>query len=153
MSYFSRLTDIVTCNLTELLARAEDPAAALQEIIAEMEEGLAGAQRCVNRALKSEQDLSDELADYRGQVSTWVDRARTALESNDEDSARDALLRKGELEDLMAGLEREHAAAVSTRESLATTLRALEARLSDARRRRHDLRRRRCATGCSAPSR
>ena len=45
MSYFSRLTDIVTCNLTELLAREADPAAALEGIIAEMQEGLAGAKR------------------------------------------------------------------------------------------------------------
>ena len=33
MTYFSRLTDIVTCNLTKLLAEADDPAVALQEII------------------------------------------------------------------------------------------------------------------------
>ena len=42
MSYFSRLTDIVTCNLTEILARETDPLAAVGEIIAEMQEGLAG---------------------------------------------------------------------------------------------------------------
>ena len=31
MNYFSRLTDIVTCNLNEMLAREADPAAALAE--------------------------------------------------------------------------------------------------------------------------
>ena len=40
MSYFSRLTDIVTCNLSEILAKESDPATALKRIVAEMEEGL-----------------------------------------------------------------------------------------------------------------
>ena len=50
MTYFSRLTDIVTCNLTRLLAEADDTVAALQEIIAEMEAGMAGARRSMQTA-------------------------------------------------------------------------------------------------------
>ena len=37
MPYFSRLTDIVTCNLTEILITAENPAVTLREILYEME--------------------------------------------------------------------------------------------------------------------
>ena len=61
MSYFSRLTDIVTCNLTQLLAQAEDPRAAISEIIQEMREGVAGAQRRVSTAVASEERLRLEL--------------------------------------------------------------------------------------------
>ena len=53
MAYFSRLTDIVTCSLTELLSKATDPQQALSQIITEMREGLAGAERSVGSARKS----------------------------------------------------------------------------------------------------
>src|SRR5690606_27289792 len=88
MSYFSRLTDIVTCNLTELLSRADDPPAALREIVAEMEEGVAGAKRSVATAEAHRKRLRQEIADQQSQQSMWADRARDALKSGDEPGAR-----------------------------------------------------------------
>lgn len=139
MSYFSRLTDIVTCNLSEILKTADDPVAAIADVISEMEEGLSGCERCVNRADRAAKDLRSELDEYAGQIGDWMEKAKTALESGDENAARQALLRKKEVEDLLAGLEREHKAAVATHDSLKTTLRALEARVSEARRRAQEL--------------
>jgi phage shock protein A len=48
-------------------------------------------------------------------------------------------LRKRETEDLAAGIQQQLAAAASTREHLSTTLRAIEARLAEAQRRRQEL--------------
>jgi phage shock protein A len=139
MNYFSRLTDIVTCNLNELLARESDPAVALRRIIAEMEEGLAGARRSVATATANEERLSKELAELRGQVDQLTDEARTHLRATDESAARLALIRKQEVADVIAGLEQQHKAACATRDHLTTTLRALDARLSEARRRQQEL--------------
>ena len=135
MSYFSRLTDIVTCNLSEILAKEADPATALNRIVAEMEEGLEGARRSVRTAEANVARLEQELADLRKQIAQWVDRAKQALADGKEAEARVALTRKKEQEDLTAGLERELTAAIGAHGQLTTTLRALEARLSDARRR------------------
>src|SRR4051794_32302848 len=88
MNYFSRLTDIVTCNLNELLARESDPVAALRRIIVEMEEGLAGARRSVSTAITNEQRLSGELAELHGQVEQLTDEARESLRAGDESAAR-----------------------------------------------------------------
>lgn len=138
-SYFSRLTDIVTCNLSEILSEAGDPAAAISQVIDEMQEGLAGCERCVTRARRAAADLHDELEEYAQQAGQWMNKAKAAVTAGDDDAAREALLRKSEVEDLIAGLEREHGAAVATHESLKTTLRALEARISEARRRQREL--------------
>jgi phage shock protein A len=135
MSYFSRLTDIVTCNLSQILAEADDPQAALELIIREMEEGLAGAKRSVNTARLSQERLQGEIAEHRGQIGTWMDQAKRELAAGQENAARSALMRKREVEDLIAGLEQQYKAAVATREHLTTTQRALEARLAEARRR------------------
>ena len=139
MSYFSRLTDIVTCNLSKLLNETDDPRAAIADIVREMEEGLAGAQRSVNSAANSEQRLSREMDEHRTAVASWTEKARGHLAANSETQARECLLRKREVEDLIAGLEQQHKAAVATKEHLATMQRALEARLSEALRKRDSL--------------
>ncbi len=139
MSYFSRLTDIVTCNLTQLLNQTEDPRTAIAEIVAEMQEGLAGAQRSVNTAAASEQRLRREIDEHRASAASWTEKARQHLAAKSEADARDCLLRKREVEDLIAGLEQQHKAAIATKEHLATMQRALEARLSEALRKRDSL--------------
>lgn len=132
MSYFSRLTDIVTCSLSQLLSEADDPKAAIAEIIAEMREGLSGAQRSVNTATVSEQRLRLEIDSHREQIEMWTGKAKEQLLSGIESEARQSLLRKREVEDLIAGLSQQHKAAIATREHLATMQRALEARLAEA---------------------
>ena len=139
MSFFSRLTDIVTCNLTEILANESDPEAALQQIIREMEEGLAGADRSVGTARRNKDRFSQDLAEYQQQIIQWTDKARAALADGNEGAARESLMRKAEVEDLIAGLEQQLESAENLLEQLSTTRRALEARLSDARRKQETL--------------
>lgn len=140
MTYFSRLSDIISCNIDDLLAGAPDPAAAIAKIVSEIEEGLAGARRSVDSAAAAEERLRGEIADRAARVAYWSQQARQELLGGREDAARQALARKKETEDLQAGLEQQLAAATSTREHLTTTLRAIDARLAQARRRQQGLR-------------
>ena len=134
MSFFSRLSDIVSCKLDDLLASQGDPSTAMARIISEIEEGLAGAKRSVTAAGNSEDRLKNELAERAKQAAWWGEKARQELSADHEDAARQALLRKRETEDLVAGIEQQLAAAGSTRTHLTTTMRAIEARLAEARR-------------------
>ncbi len=135
MPYFTRLTDIVTCSLTEILDGAEDPELTLREVIQEMEEGLSGARRSARTADASRTRIQREIDEHSTQVAEWVDRARTALEDGREDDAREALTRKVEIEDLLEGLKPELSAAVKTHEHMLRIQKALEARHSEAQRR------------------
>lgn len=139
MTHFSRLSDIVTCNLTDILRDSDDPAAALAEIIGEMEEGVAGARRSVTTASDNAQRLRGEIDTLETQVESLRSAARQALGDGREEEARQSLLRKQEAEDVAAGLTQEFAAAVATRDHLETMLRALQARLADARRKQQEL--------------
>jgi phage shock protein A len=139
MSYFSRLSDIVSCRLDDLIGEQGDPAAVMTRIISEIEEGLAGAKRSVMAAGGSEERLKAELAERKQQAAWWGDKAREELGQDHDDAARQALMRKRETEDLAAGIEQQLAAATSTREHLSTTMRAIEARLSEARRKQQAL--------------
>jgi phage shock protein A len=87
----------------------------------------------------AERRLGRELESNRAQAEYWKARAREALGRGREDLARRALLRKREHDDLAAGLEAQHAEAVRTGTGVRTALRALEARLAEARRRQRAL--------------
>jgi len=139
MNYFSRLTDIVTCNLTHLLDNAVDPVKEIEQIISEMKEGLAGAHRSVKTATANERALQEELQEHQKQISQWKSAAKSALATGDENEARNSLVRKQEIKDLMAGLEQQHQASVATCEHLTTTLYALEARLAEAKRKQLEM--------------
>lgn len=139
MPFFSRLTDIVTCNLTEMIARGEDPAQTLTTIIREMEDGLAGAQRSARTAQANAEKMEGEILECRRNISYWTGQAKDSLKQKNEEQARFDLLRKKENEDLLAALSNQQSAALSTREQLLTTMRALEVRLGEARRKLAEL--------------
>lgn len=139
MPYFSRLTDIVTCNLTLLLKEAENPQETLEQIIKEMKDGVAGAHRSAATATRNLEKIEAEITEQTGQIDGWVGRAKAYLERNEEAPARQALMRKKEVEALIAGLEQQRSAAAATCRHLQTTLAALEARVADAERRRAGL--------------
>ncbi len=139
MSYFSRLTDIVTCSLTRLLSEADDPHAAIKEIVAEMEEGLAGAKRSVATATTNAAKLKEELSEHKKRIDHWTAKAKQELTDGNDNQARLALIRKKEIDDLVAGLQQQYAAAIATQEHLMTTQRALEARLAEAQRKQKEM--------------
>jgi phage shock protein A len=139
MPHFNRLTDIVTCNLTAILEDAADPAVVLNEVIGEIREGIAGAERCVTTASRNASRIESEINEQRQALDGWIGEARKQLESGQDDRARQSLFRKREVADLISALEEQHRAATATRDHLTTTLNALQARLVDAQRRLGDL--------------
>lgn len=139
MSYFSRLTDIVTCNLSEILEQEADPKAAIDRILFEIQEGVSGAERSLITARKNADGIEQEIRQHQTQADHWGRQARAAVQRDEESEARRALLRKSELLDLVAGLEQQLESARNLVAHLTTTHRAIEARLSDAFRKRREL--------------
>lgn len=139
MPHFSRLTDIITCNLSEIISESSEPQATLLEIIDEMDEGLAACRRNVRTSTGNSDRLQREIAASEEQIVDWKERAREALTADDEDAARDALTRKAEIEDLIAGLRPELDSANETTQHMLRIQKALEARHSEAVRRLEQL--------------
>jgi len=139
MPYFTRLTDIVTCSLTDILDGSDDPELTLRDVIQEMEQGLSGARRSARTADSNRARIQQDIEEHTGQMAEWVNRARQSLEAGHEDDARDSLTRKVELEDLIDGLKPEVQAAAKTHEHMLRIQKALEARHSEALRRLSEL--------------
>jgi phage shock protein A len=134
MGIFSRLSDIFVANLHALLDRAEDPERMIAQIIREMEDGLARARRYAASAIAAERHVARELERNIAEAQQWQSRARQALVAGREDLARRALRRKHEHDELILRLRAQREAAWETSEEVRTALRALEARLAEARR-------------------
>lgn len=139
MSYFSRLTDIVTCNLSEILEKEADPKAAIEQILYEIREGVAGAERSLKTARHNAESLEREIREHSAQANKWAEEAKEAVRRGDENAARRSLMRKSELSDLAAGLEQQIESAHNLVAHLTTMHRALEARLADAQRKQREL--------------
>ena len=128
MPHFSRLTDIVTCSLTEILDSSDDPQTTLQEVLEEMEEGLTSARRVAKTSGANRDRLQQEIESHSAQMNDWLNRAKESLEKGDEQAARDCLTRKVEIEDLIDGLKPEVDAAESNYQHMLRIQKALEAR-------------------------
>lgn len=139
MPHFSRLTDIVTCSLTEILDESEDPQLTLREVIDEMEEGLTSARRVARTSAANRDRLQQEIDRHASQMAEWIEKAKTDLTAGNETSARDALTRKVEIEDLIDGLKPELEASNSNHLNMLRIQKALEARHAEAQRRLVDL--------------
>jgi len=139
MSFYSRLSDIVSLSISDLIEGAPDRLAAIDLIIAEIEEGLAGARRSVVTADKNQRQLAEELFERSAQTERWLQAARDAVAANRDEEAKQAILRRRELAHLVEGLQQQLESAKSTHEHLLTVRRAVEARLAEALRVRHEL--------------
>jgi phage shock protein A len=139
MSLLARLSDLIAANLNAMLDRAEDPEKLLAEVIRQMEAGLVTARQHGARAIAAERRLERELEQNRTGTAYWKDQANRALGHGREDLARRALARKIEHDDLVGALGPQLAAAHQTSTEVKRALRALEARLAEARRKQRVL--------------
>lgn len=138
-SLFKRINDVVSANINDLIDRVEDPERMIKQIIREMEENIATAKEGVVEAIASEKQLQKELENNQKQVTEWLNKAELALQNNNEQLARAALARKKEHEAICKVLEPSWQSAKATSDRLKTQLKAIEAKLEEARRKRTSL--------------
>ncbi|HZJ88302.1 MAG TPA: PspA/IM30 family protein [Sphaerochaeta sp.] len=107
MGVFSRFLDIVNANINALLDKAEDPEKMIKLMIQEMEDTLielksSCAAKMASRT-KSERNYQETLE----AVERWQQRAELAIAKAREDLAREALLEKRRVSELLDGLKAE----------------------------------------------
>lgn len=139
MSIFSRVSDIINANISDLLDRAEDPEKMIKLLIYEMEEQLAVAREGVIKAVAGEKKLEANLCKNRDAAADWHSKAEAAVTRGDDVLARKCLARKKEHERIADGLQPQWERARQTSDVLTSDLRRLEEKLEEAIRRRDSL--------------
>ncbi len=136
MGIFKRLSDIIKANLNDLLNRAEDPEKMLNQMLIEMKEQLADAKRQVAVAIADEKKLKRQLDQQLAEAQKWEQRAMLALQSNNEELARQAVARRNEAQSLAQQFQEQWQKQAEAVEALKQALRALNSKIDEAKRRK-----------------
>jgi phage shock protein A len=137
MGLFDRLSSLLRSNINDLISRAEDPEKMLNQILVDMRGQLVKAKQQVASAIADEKRLRDQTdAEYR-QAEEWERRAMLAVQENHDDLAKQALVRQGEHTQHAQQLETTWQAHRLETEKLKNSLRDLNDKIEEAKRKKN----------------
>ena len=128
---------MIKSNINDLISRAENPEKMLNQIIIDMRDQLAKAKREVAGAIADERKLQRQLADSKKEKQAWEKRAMLAVQQGRDDLAKQALVRQQEHAEQAAALEQTWQAQAAETEKLKGSLRQLNDKIEEAKRKRN----------------
>ena len=137
MSIFTKLSTVIKSNINDLISRAENPEKMLNQIILDMRDQLSKAKREVAAAIADERKLRAQLEDEVKQARDWEHRAMLAVKEGRDDLAKQALVRQQEHAQRAAVLEGTWRAQADETEKLKGSLRQLNDKIEEAKRKRN----------------
>lgn len=139
MGIFDRLSTLFKSNINDLISRAEDPEKMLNQLITDMKSQLIKAKQEVAGAIADEKKLEADAIALKKQADDWERRAMLAVQEGRDDLAKQALMRYNEA---LQGAQQLHETWVkhkSETESLKNSLRGLNDRIEEAKRKKNIL--------------
>jgi phage shock protein A len=137
MGIFEKLSRVLRSNINDLISRAENPEKMLNQIILDMRDQLAKAKREVAAAIADERKLRQQLDDEAKQARDWEQRAMLAVREGRDDLAKQALMRTQEHAERATSIEATWRSQASETEKLKASLRQLNEKIEEAKRKRN----------------
>jgi phage shock protein A len=139
MGILDRISTLVKSNLNAALDSASDPGKEIDQLVRDMEGELKRAQKEVTAALALEKQARTKTEALARSADEWGQRAERAVTAGDDTLAREALVRKGEIDAELADAERARRDGEAYADQLIAALTALEARLKEVKARKETL--------------
>lgn len=139
MGIIDRLSTMMRSNINDLISRAENPEKMLNQLILDMKGQLAKAKQQVAAAIADEKKLRADADATRKQAEDWERRAMLAVQEERDDLAKQALVRYNEA---LQGAQQLHETWLRQKtetESLKGSLRQLNDKIEEARRKKNIL--------------
>lgn len=133
MSIFRRIADIIRAYVNDLLGKAEDPEKMIKQMVIEMEEGVAKSTSALAKALASEKQLERKYKMLANKAQGWERKAMVALQSGNENLARQALMQKATLTAQVNEYQKMLKNASAATKSLRNQVDGLKSKLKEAR--------------------
>ena len=137
MPIFRRIADILSANVNDLIDRFEDPESMLRQAVREMETAVEQTMNAAAKSIASERLLARQLEEHRRQSGQCHERAKAAVDRQDDAAARAALSAKAGHDKLAAALADQLTSAGKHNARLRRQLDALRVRLAEARQTMH----------------
>ena len=139
MGIFSRLGTLIKSNLNDLISKAEDPEKMLNQVLVEMRNQLIEAKKQVAVAIADEKRLKKQLDQETATAQEWERKAMLAVRAGDDGLAKEALVRRQEHEGLAVQYQQQWDQQRTAVEKLKDALRALNAKIEEAQRKKNIL--------------
>jgi phage shock protein A len=139
MGIFDRLSTLFKSNINDLISRAENPEKMLNQLILDMKTQLAKAKQEAASAIADEKKLQADAEALKKQAEDWERRAMLAVQEGRDDLATQALMRYNES---LQGAQQLHETWVRHKaetENLKVSLRQLNDRIEEAKRKKNIL--------------
>ncbi len=136
MGIFARIARLIKANLNALISGAEDPEKILTQLLEDMAKQLMEAKKQVAVAIADEKRLQKQLDAEREKAVEWERRAMLAVRANNDALAKEALARKQEISALVEQYQAQWQKQKTSVEQLKLALRALNAKIEEAKRKK-----------------
>ena len=137
MGIFDRIATLFKSNINDLISKAENPEKMLDQILIDMRNQLAQAKQQVASSIADEKRLKDQAdAEYKS-AQDWEAKAMLAVKEGRDDLAKQALLRHTESLQHANQLEETWNLQQATVEKLKNSLRDLNDKIEEAKRKKN----------------
>ena len=89
MGIFSRISDIISANLNDMIENIEDPEKMLRQAVREMETTIDQAKESTAKTMAGQKMIKTELEKNRQQAKVWAGRSETAVAGGNSTIAND----------------------------------------------------------------
>src|SRR5687768_10990378 len=134
MGIFDRLSTLIKSNINDLISSAENPEKMLNQIIVDMRDQLIKAKQQVAAAIADEKRLRDQADEEAKQATEWMAKAELAVRQNHDELAKSPPVRHGQHLPHAQHLELTWQAHQSETEKLKSSLRDLNDKTEEAKR-------------------
>ena len=133
MGLFDRVSRVVRSNLNAIVSGAEDPEKILNQTIEDMREDLVELRQATAKAIASEMSMKRKYEQAQGNANEWQRKAQIALKRNEEDLARQALMRKKGFAETATALNQQLVRQTEQANLLRNNLTKLESKIAEAK--------------------
>ena len=132
MSILTRIATLISANINAMIDAAEDPEKMVEEYLRQMRAELSEARAATAMAMADETRLRSQYERHKSEADEWQRKAEIAVQRDDDELAREALLRRANAQKLVdsyyAQWDSQHDQVQELREALAK----LEAKIAEA---------------------
>ncbi|APE27835.1 PspA/IM30 family protein [Aurantiacibacter gangjinensis] len=128
-----QVKELISSNVTSAIEAASNPAKMLRQLQREIEEAIIALEGERTRTRRQQERLEASLAQNELREADWTDKAKTAMDHDREDLARQALLAREDCREAMAKMKEDIAAAKADLKEIDSAVKELEAKREDTR--------------------
>jgi phage shock protein A len=140
MGILGRLSSLIKSNVNDVIDSMQDPGKEIDQMVRDMEDSARQARTEVAQCMAEEKRLAKRVEQLLGEAKNWEEHAVRAVQSGDDNLAKEALRRKAEKDADRLESEKALNDQRAYVEQLTAGLKALDARVQEVKLRQGTLR-------------